>query len=283
MEALRSKIQAQIPENIKQLPSTFKPKPPTHLENGAESIPASLAPTVVSPTLPTPSIGHEGAVFTIAYATPIAKPPLAVLATFIDPSTYPSWNPMFPKVTVTKPATGPVPPLLAESTVAKHNPADLMLQGAQVAFEVHLTLDPARVTSNSPCIITKIEDFHKVTTSSAGEEHKGRKGYRVVWKTTGYTPPTFLFKAERVHEFLESEDGTGTEYRQYETFFGPLAHVVKLTMVGQLESAFAAWMDGLKRFVEAGGNVAAANNTDGATDTAAAPASAAAAAATAAS
>ncbi|KAL0937729.1 uncharacterized protein CTRU02_207460 [Colletotrichum truncatum] len=272
MEAIRQRIQAQIPENIKQLPGTLKPKPPTHLENGAESIPASLAPTVVSPTLPTPTVGHEGAVFTIAYATPIAAPPLTVLATFINPATYPSWNPVTPRVTITRPAVSPVPPLLAESSVANSNPAELMLESTHITFEVHMNLDPAKSTTNSTCVITKLEDFNKVTTTSTGE-HKGRKGYRVAWKTTGYAPPAFLLRIERVHEFLESEDGTGTEYRQYETFFGPVAHLMRLTMVSQLETTANAFMDGLKKFVESGGTVTTTNNEE--TAAAAAPASAA--------
>ncbi|KAF9869344.1 hypothetical protein CkaCkLH20_13182 [Colletotrichum karsti] len=290
MDNIRQRIQSQIPDNIRQLPETLKPKPAHHLDNGADSIPATLAPTLVSPVLPTPTLGHDGAVFTIAYATPIAKPPLAVLAAFVNPATYPSWNPMFPKVTVNRVPTEPLPPLLAGSSVADAKPADLMLEGAQVTFEVHLGLDPAKPSANSHCIITKLEDFNKVITTTAGGEHKGLKGYRVAWKTTGYTPPTFLLRAERVHEFLETEDGGGTEYRCYETFYGPLAHIVKLTLVGQLEAAFTAWMDGLKRFVESGGDVAppaaapaAAAGTNGETTAEAAPASAAAAAAAAAS
>ncbi|TDZ29484.1 hypothetical protein C8035_v005476 [Colletotrichum spinosum] len=281
MEAIRQRIQTQIPDNLKQIPDTLKPKPATHLESGVDSIPATLAPTIVSPILATPTQGDTGAAFTVAYATPIAAPPLTVLAAFISPATYAAWNPVFPKVTVTRPAPQPVPPLLAESSVAKFKPGELLLEGSHVVFEVHLTLDPAKTTSNTACIITVLEDFTKATAVSGGEGHRGRKGYRVAWKTTGWTPPPFLLKAERVHEFLESEDGTGTEYRCYETFFGPLAPVVRYTMLGQLEAAFTAWMEGLKCFVETGGSISGIADADG--NSAAAPASAAAAAATAAS
>ncbi|KAF6838911.1 hypothetical protein CPLU01_02181 [Colletotrichum plurivorum] len=278
MEAIRQRIQTSIPDNIKQIPENLKPKPPHHLEHGADSIPTTLAATLVSPTLSTPTAGSVNAVFTIAAATPISSPPLTVLAAVLNPSTYATWNPVFPKATITRAAPSPVPPLLEGSPVAASKPGDILLQGTHVTFEVHLNLDPAKVTSNSTCVVTKLEEFAKATTAAGGNEHRGRKGYRVCWKTTGWQPPPFVLKAERVHEFLESEDGTGTEYRCYETFSGPLAQVMRFTMVGQLEAAFAAWMDGLKRFVEGGSNVNAAPAVAAAatTDTAAAPAAAAA-------
>ncbi|OLN85709.1 hypothetical protein CCHL11_07769 [Colletotrichum chlorophyti] len=277
MEALRQRI--QIPDSIRQIPDQLKPKSPKALDKGADSIPTSLTPTPVSPPLATPSHGAEGAVLTIACATPISVPPLTVLAAVITPSTYPTWNTFVPRATISRPAPDPLPPLLQNSPVSGVPPADLLLEATHVTFEVHMTLDPARTTTKQSLVVTRLEDFTRTTASPSGDAHRGRRGYRVCWKTGGLVPP-FVLKSERVQEFLETEDGNGTEYRCWETFYGPLAQVLRFTMVGQLETGFAAWMDGLKNFVEGGSNVAPAPAPPA--DDAAAAAAATAAAATAA-
>ncbi|KZL83596.1 polyketide cyclase dehydrase protein [Colletotrichum incanum] len=248
MEAIRQRI--QIPDSIKQIPDQLKPKSPKALDKGSDSIPTSLTPTPVSPPLATPSHGDLGAVLTIACATPIAAKPTTVLATVLNPATYPTWNTFVPRATISRPSGLAVPPMLAgETSVAKLQPGELLLEGTHVTFEVHITLDPAKTTTKQALVVTKLEEFTRAAASANGEAHRGRKGYRVCWKTGGLVPP-FVLKSERVQEFLETEDGNGTEYRCWETFYGPLAQVLRFTMVGQLETGFAAWMDGLKNHLE---------------------------------
>ncbi|KAK6224879.1 polyketide cyclase dehydrase protein [Colletotrichum tabaci] len=248
MESIRQRI--QIPDSIKQIPDQLKPKSPKALDKGADSIPTSLTPTPVSPPLATPSHGDLGAVLTIACATPIAAKPTTVLATVLNPATYPTWNTFVPRATISRPSGLAVPPMLSgEPSIAKLQPGELLLEGTHVTFEVHLTLDPAKTTTNQALVVTKLEEFTRTDADANGETHRGRKGYRVCWKTGGLVPP-FVLKSERVQEFLETEDGTGTEYRCWETFYGPLAQVLRFTMVSQLETGFAAWMDGLKNHLE---------------------------------
>ncbi|KXH62498.1 hypothetical protein CSAL01_12688, partial [Colletotrichum salicis] len=222
----------------------------------------------------TPSHGDIGAVLTIACATPIAAKPTAVLAAVLNPATYPAWNTFVPKATVSRPSGLAVPPMLADSSVAKNQPGELLLEGTHVTFEVHMTLDPAKTTTKQALVVTKLEEYTHAAPSTAvanGETqpvHRGRKGYRVCWKTGGLVPP-FVLKSERVQEFLETEDGNGTEYRCWETFYGPLAQVLRFTMVGQLETGFAAWMEGLKNFSEGNLTQPPAPATDAAATTAA--------------
>ncbi|GJC82926.1 hypothetical protein ColLi_05764 [Colletotrichum liriopes] len=220
MEAIRQRI--QIPDSIKQIPDQLKPKSPKALDKGSDSIPTSLTPT----------------------------PPTTVLATVLNPATYPTWNTFVPRATISRPSGLAVPPMLAgEASIAKLQPGELLLEGTHVTFEVHMTLDPAKTTTKQALVVTKLEEFTRAAASANGEAHRGRKGYRVCWKTGGLVPP-FVLKSERVQEFLETEDGNGTEYRCWETFYGPLAQVLRFTMVGQLETGFAAWMDGLKNHLE---------------------------------
>ncbi|KAK1701382.1 hypothetical protein BDP55DRAFT_641397 [Colletotrichum godetiae] len=272
MEAIRQRI--TIPDSIKQIPDQLKPKSPKALDKGTDSIPTSLTPTPVSPPLATPSHGDIGAVLTIACATPIAAKPTAVLAAVLNPATYPAWNTFVPKATVSRPSGLAVPPMLADSSVAKNQPGELLLEGTHVTFEVHMTLDPAKTTTKQALVVTKLEEYTHAAPSTAvanGETqpvHRGRKGYRVCWKTGGLVPP-FVLKSERVQEFLETEDGNGTEYRCWETFYGPLAQVLRFTMVGQLETGFAAWMEGLKNFSEGNLTQPPAPATDAAATTAA--------------
>lgn len=67
----------------------------------------------------------------------------------------------------------------------------------------------------------------------------------MAWKTRGPVPGMML-RSERVHEFLEAEDGDGTDYVCWETFYGLLAPVVRMAVGPKLERGFGAWMEDLK-------------------------------------
>jgi hypothetical protein len=67
----------------------------------------------------------------------------------------------------------------------------------------------------------------------------GRKGYRIAWKSTGYSH--WQLHSERVMDFLEIalDNGMiGTEYSCWETFGGLLGPVVKSTFGSNLVDRF---------------------------------------------
>lgn len=87
--------------------------------------------------------------------------------------------------------------------------------------------------------------------SGAGKGGNGRtrrKGWRVAWKTRGM--PGMMLRSERVQDFFEAEDGSETDYVCWETFYGILAPVVRLSVGAKLERGFGAWTDDLKARVE---------------------------------
>lgn len=103
-----------------------------------------------------------------------------------------------------------------------------------------------KLTNSQPINITRLE---KLADSDPGTSV--RRGLRVAWAASGF--PGFLLRSERVQEFVEVEGvdgGARCEYFCWETFYGLLAPVVRLSVGGKLEVAFRAWMDGLKKFVE---------------------------------
>jgi hypothetical protein len=81
-----------------------------------------------------------------------------------------------------------------------------------------------------------------------------RKGWRIAWKQRpSLLMPGWMLRSERVQEFVEvggGEGGPETEYRCWETFYGPLAPVVKLAAGKQVQRGFDAWAEGLKAKVE---------------------------------
>lgn len=58
-----------------------------------------------------------------------------------------------------------------------------------------------------------------------------------------------MLKSERVQEFVEVGEGE-TEYVTWETFYGPLAPVVKALVGVKVARGFEAWAEGLKGAVE---------------------------------
>lgn len=86
-----------------------------------------------------------------------------------------------------------------------------------------------------------------------------RIGFRVAWKirNNSLTMPGWMLRSERVQEFVQVVDpdaaassGGGehprTAYRCWETFYGVLAPVVRLTVGSQVVNGFNVWMEDLK-------------------------------------
>lgn len=95
------------------------------------------------------------------------------------------------------------------------------------------------------------EEAYAVTSPALGSSAapaRRRKGWRVAWKTRGM--PGMLLRSERVQDFLEAEDGDGTDYVCWETFYGFIAPILRLAIGAKLERGFGTWMDDLKSRAE---------------------------------
>ncbi|EMR69409.1 putative polyketide cyclase dehydrase protein [Eutypa lata UCREL1] len=203
----------------------------------AETIGPNQEPKYTDSVLPTPTYG-PGGWMTVACSTAIAAPPATCLAIMLDPSTYPSWNRWIPRATmeVSKKSSSPTATATTPaSLLARKPPHKLFLLGTKFQFEVHMDPDSPRGRT-SDLEITVLEDF----------ERGGRQGLRVAWKLQG---DHWYLRAERTQEFLERSDG-GSDYVCYETFFGPVAPVVKLATGSALLNGFGLWMSGLKKAAE---------------------------------
>lgn len=202
-------------------------------------LPPNSQSTILQTTLPTPSHGPGGS-FTLACSTTISAAPAACLTAVLKPSTWPQWNTFIPRATITEyPSSSPSVPagLDLRSDVETE---EVLVPETLVAFDVHMNLDE-KVTNNQSILVSRLEELD-------GQ----RKGFRVAWTAEGF--PSFLLRSERVQEFVEVEGqgGVACEYFCWETFYGLLAPVVRLSVGGKLVTAFGAWMNGLKKFAEDG-------------------------------
>lgn len=214
--------------------SSPKPSPSPFPE-----LPANTQSAILQTTLPTPTHGPGGS-FTLACSTSISTTPAACVTAVLKPATWPQWNTFVPRATITEYPSSPPSIPAGLDLQPDVETEDVLVPETLVNFDVHMNLD-AKVTNQQSILVTRLEELD-------GE----RKGFRVAWKAEGF--PSFLLRSERVQEFVEIE-GQGAvacEYFCWETFYGLLAPVVRLSVGTKLVSAFGAWMGGLKRFAEGG-------------------------------
>ncbi|KAM7222834.1 hypothetical protein V8F06_001732 [Rhypophila decipiens] len=93
-----------------------------------------------------------------------------------------------------------------------------------------------------------------VSEGSERRKYTRRTGWRVAWKMrTNPFLPGWMLRSERVQEFVELDDDEQPkrcEYTCWETFYGVLAPVVRLSVGAQLTKGFNTWMVDLKRRAE---------------------------------
>ncbi|KAI0007050.1 hypothetical protein F4779DRAFT_593990 [Xylariaceae sp. FL0662B] len=193
------------------------------------TMPRNQEPRWVSP-IPTPSYGAGGST-SIICSTSIAASPSMCLEIMLDTTTYPSWNRWIPRVLISTPNNS-APSMPATLAHLASKPEQMLLPDTKFTFEVHLDSQ----VQHSDLIVTVLNDY----------ESDGRKGLRVCWKTRN--DPWYL-RAERTQDFLEGTDGE-TDYFCYETFYGPVAWVVKTFFGSALTDGFKLWMEGLKKAAE---------------------------------
>lgn len=107
-----------------------------------------------------------------------------------------------------------------------------------MTFQVHLDPENEKSFTKQNMEVTLLEPF---------DVQNKKKGWRVAWKGTSI--PGLLLRTERVQEFVDDGQG-GTEYTCWETMYGPLAPVVRMTTGKSLEKGFEAWGVDLKARAE---------------------------------
>ncbi|KAK4674044.1 hypothetical protein QC763_117080 [Podospora pseudopauciseta] len=198
------------------------------------AFPAGKAAILPAP-LPTPSHGAGGS-FSIACSTRINAPPSKCLDIVRSPADYPSWNPFCRLVEIDS-----QPPSTTSSPDQFH-------LGTVFTFDVHFNTSPdSKPSTKSQERVSILEDIVDPTSKKV-------IGHRIGWIQIG-PQPDWMLKCERIQEFIEVEGPDGkvtTEYRNWETFYGLLAVVVKLAAGEGVRKGFEGWMGGLKRKAEGG-------------------------------
>lgn len=201
-------------------------------------VPRETTGSIPSHTIATPSFGPGGS-FSIVVSTNIAAPPDTVFTILVDHTKWPEWNRFIPKLTVTSsppPAEASPDAGALETLIQRDDGSTYLKKDTKMGFDVNLEPLKADSSSNTKTSIqvTVLEPY----------DHAGRKGWRIAWKPTDY--PNILLRGERVQEFVDDGKG-GTEYTCWETMYGLLGPVVKLTAGAKLEKCFQCWAEDLKK------------------------------------
>ncbi|KAG6367532.1 hypothetical protein INS49_001723 [Diaporthe citri] len=189
-------------------------------------------------TIATPTFGPGGS-FSLVVSIHIDAPPDTAFTVLTDHTKWPEWNRFVPKLTVTSspPPAGADPDAGALETLIRRDDGSTYLKkDTKMNFDVHLDPDNTDPASGRKQAIqvTLLEPYDRA----------GRKGWRIAWKPTGY--PGVALRGERVQEFVDDGKG-GTEYTCWETMYGFLGPVVKLTTGAKLEKCFQYWAEDLKK------------------------------------
>lgn len=214
-------------------------------------VPRQTPSAVTLQPIPTPTHGAGGS-FSVISAVHIAASPDVAFATLLEHGAWPDWNRFVRRVTISSapPPLEPSPEASAlETAVAKDDGQRYIKRGTLMTFQVHLDPDNEKSYTKQAMEVTLLEPF---------DAQNKKRGWRVAWKGTSI--PSLLLRTERVQEFVDDGHG-GTEYTCWETMYGPLAPVVRLTTGKSLEKGFEAWGVDLKaraeKVAQEGGGAAA--------------------------
>lgn len=205
-------------------------------------IPRPTPSAITLQPIATPTHGAGGS-FSVISALHIAASPDVAFTALLEHSTWPDWNRFVRRVTVTSAPSpsDPSPPddsSALETAVAKDDGQRYIKQGTLMTFQVHLDPDHEQSYTKQGMEVTLLEPF---------DPRRKKRGWRIAWKGTSI--PSLLLRTERVQEFVDDGHG-GTEYTCWETMYGPLAPVVRLTTGKSLEKGFEAWGVDLKARAE---------------------------------
>lgn len=201
-------------------------------------VPRETKGSIPAQAVATPTFGPGGS-FSIIVSTHIDAPPDTVFTVLTDHTKWPEWNRFVPKLTVTSsppPADADPDAGALETLIRRDDGSTYLKKDTKMNFDVHLDPDNTDPASGRKQAIqvTLLEPY----------DHAGRKGWRIAWKPTGY--PGMALRGERVQECVDDGKG-GTEYTCWETMYGFLGPVVRLTTGAKLEKCFQYWAEDLKK------------------------------------
>ncbi|KAM5341961.1 hypothetical protein ACJ41O_014992 [Fusarium nematophilum] len=191
------------------------------------------------PSMVVPTLGH-GAV-SLSCSTIIAAEPVKCLEAVLNMAAYPSWNTFCPSVRIQH-APPPASSMLGTIPEIKEMVQKPGYAYTGVKFEFQVIMQQGKAPTSTKLQVSVLEKFQR----------NGRSGYRVAW--TLRDSPYYFLRAERVQEFLETDDGSGTEYYCWETFGGVMGYGIRHLVGSQLEDGFGRWTDSLKEWVESAGD-----------------------------
>jgi hypothetical protein len=215
---------------------------------------ASPVTCSVVPSIPVPTHG-SGGTFAVLAKTSVSAPPLSVLNLIRDTTTWSQWNSFCPACEI-HPPKGSAPSLDLDPSIKTGKERWLEL-GSVATIDVFMSGDglvPGRKRSRTQGVII---------TVLCPLNEAGKKGYRIAWKSTGYSH--WQLHSERVMEFLEIalDNGMiGTEYSCWETFGGLLGPVVKSTFGSNLVDRFGDYASDVRGYFEKDEEVKGEGNVD---------------------
>jgi len=178
----------------------------------------------------------------------IAVPPYEVLTAYLDTTTWPNWNTYNPTARISQ------HPSAFPSDFQDSDLIDLCSRPDMLYPGVQFTKSHAEGTYGAPKPGQKEnQETIEIVAVEALQTPDGRKGYRIVWKLSGWTD--ILMKSRRVLEFVETAPGAQTtEYDSFTEIGGLLAWPVKWFMGSEkLEKDFEGAHESLKRYLETHG------------------------------
>jgi len=176
--------------------------------------------------LPATTLTAEKGVFTTYASTTIRAEPQEVWKVVSDPSTYPRWNRFTPSVGL---AAG----------------KERMEVGDICELSYNLDGEPEKATK-MPVEILEVDE----------------EGMRLAWRGMNRGFPKWLLHPEKVQRVTplasggaeageaQTSDRAQCVFELWETFAGPMSHVVKLSVGSKLDSMGQGIADGLKEYVE---------------------------------
>ena len=169
------------------------------------------------PALSTPHRASRTALFSIYSTSAISAPAAKVHAILLDSTTYAQWNTFCPRLTM--------PPNQPQLAVGIHLTEHYYMRG-------HGKWPPGPQGME----VVNVDD-----QVSEGV------GLRIVFRNTSW--PNFLLWSERVQEIRAMTEDKCV-YVTWDTFGGPLAWLVKITMGALLVERFKDWAEDLKNFAQ---------------------------------
>lgn len=173
-------------------------------------------------------------------------PPIEVIRTYLDATTWPAWNTYTPtaKIYYTPLVSPPYPHSTPPELTALFARSNYFSPGCKFTM-TH--------SDGTPPSNFEIDEIYKISTQES--EGQTVNGFRVVARIVDVN--TWFFNVVRIQDFTEIDGGTGTRYDSWTEIGGAGAWLAKFIETGKkIERLFDETFLSFKEFVESGkGNV----------------------------